>query len=69
MLAGRAASALSRGLGRGGGTVIAGHVVPRLAPDALQALCALEPVSGAPATPPAPCTDRAATPTNGWEHE
>jgi UDP-N-acetylmuramyl tripeptide synthase len=41
--AGRAASALSRRLGRGGGTVIAGHVVPRLAPDALERLCAALP--------------------------
>jgi UDP-N-acetylmuramyl tripeptide synthase len=35
-MAGRAAATLSRRLGRGGGTVIAGHVVPRLAPRALQ---------------------------------
>jgi UDP-N-acetylmuramyl tripeptide synthase len=43
VLAGRAASALSRALGRGGGTVIAGHVVPRLAPDALARLSAALP--------------------------
>jgi UDP-N-acetylmuramyl tripeptide synthase len=36
LLAGRAAATLSRRLGRGGGTVIAGHVVPRLAPQALR---------------------------------
>src|SRR5688500_491465 len=35
LLAGRAAAVLSRRLGRGGGTVIAGHLVPRLAPNAL----------------------------------
>lgn len=35
LLAGRAATALSRRLGRGGGTVIAGHIVPRIAPRAL----------------------------------
>jgi UDP-N-acetylmuramyl tripeptide synthase len=35
-MAGRAASTLSRRLGRGGGTVIAGHLVPRLAPQALR---------------------------------
>jgi UDP-N-acetylmuramyl tripeptide synthase len=35
-MAGRAAATLSRRLGRGGGTVIAGHLVPRLAPDALR---------------------------------
>jgi lipid II isoglutaminyl synthase (glutamine-hydrolysing) len=34
-MAGRAAATLSRRLGRGGGTVIAGHLVPRLAPRAL----------------------------------
>jgi UDP-N-acetylmuramate-alanine ligase len=38
VLAGRTASAVSRRLGRGGGTVIAGHVTPRLAPDALRRL-------------------------------
>jgi len=43
VLAGRAASGLSRYLGRGGGTVIAGHVVPRLAPDALALLSAALP--------------------------
>ena len=43
VLAGRGASALSRALGRGGGTVIAGHVVPRLAPDALARLSAALP--------------------------
>ncbi|HZR97156.1 MAG TPA: MurT ligase domain-containing protein [Chloroflexota bacterium] len=43
VLAGRAASALSRRLGRGGGTVIAGHVVPRLAPGALRHLSAALP--------------------------
>lgn len=36
LMAGRAAATLSRQLGRGGGTVIAGHLVPRLAPDALR---------------------------------
>lgn len=36
LLAGRAAAILSRRLGRGGGTVIAGHLVPRLAPTALR---------------------------------
>src|SRR4051812_3323645 len=36
LLAGRAAATLSRRLGRGGGTVIAGHLVPRLAPSALR---------------------------------
>src|SRR5947207_7085669 len=36
LLAGRAAAGLSRRLGRGGGTVIAGHLVPRLAPHALR---------------------------------
>jgi UDP-N-acetylmuramyl tripeptide synthase len=36
LMAGRAAATLSRRLGRGGGTVIAGHLVPRLAPDALR---------------------------------
>src|SRR5947209_2491410 len=36
LIAGRAAATLSRRLGRGGGTVIAGHVVPRLAPHALR---------------------------------
>src|ERR1043165_6469647 len=36
LLAGRAAATLSRRLGRGGGTVIAGHLVPRLAPTALR---------------------------------
>ena len=35
-MAGRAAATLSRRLGRGGGTVIAGHLVPRLAPTALR---------------------------------
>ena len=34
-MAGRAAAGLSRRLGRGGGTVIAGHLVPRIAPRAL----------------------------------
>jgi lipid II isoglutaminyl synthase (glutamine-hydrolysing) len=43
VLAGRVASALSRTLGRGGGTVIAGHVVPRLAPQALARLSAALP--------------------------
>ena len=38
VLAGRTASVVSRRLGRGGGTVIAGHVAPRLAPDALRRL-------------------------------
>jgi lipid II isoglutaminyl synthase (glutamine-hydrolysing) len=36
LLAGRAAAVLSRRLGRGGGTVIAGHLVPRIAPGALR---------------------------------
>jgi UDP-N-acetylmuramyl tripeptide synthase len=36
LLAGRAAATLSRRLGRGGGTVIAGHLVPRIDPDALR---------------------------------
>src|SRR5215472_3098097 len=36
LMAGRAAATLSRRLGRGGGTVIAGHLVPRLAPRALR---------------------------------
>src|ERR671931_1901183 len=36
LFAGRAAATLSRRLGRGGGTVIAGHLVPRLAPHALR---------------------------------
>src|SRR6266699_2780580 len=36
LMAGRAAAMLSRRLGRGGGTVIAGHLVPRIAPDALR---------------------------------
>src|SRR5690242_13655759 len=36
LLAGRAAATLSRRLGRGGGTVIAGHLVPRIAPSALK---------------------------------
>jgi UDP-N-acetylmuramyl tripeptide synthase len=35
LLAGRAAAGLSRRFGLGGGTVISGHVVPRIAPDAL----------------------------------
>jgi UDP-N-acetylmuramyl tripeptide synthase len=38
LLAGRAAAGLSRRFGRGGGTVIAGHVVPRIAPNALLAI-------------------------------
>src|SRR3989442_12085412 len=36
LMAGRAAAGLSRRLGRGGGTVIAGHLIPRLAPGALR---------------------------------
>ncbi len=40
VLAGQAAGALSRRLGRGGGTVIAGHVTPRLEPHALARLSA-----------------------------
>src|SRR5947209_9546648 len=36
LIAGRAAATLSRRLGRGGGTVIAGHLVPRIAPNALR---------------------------------
>jgi UDP-N-acetylmuramyl tripeptide synthase len=35
LLAGRAAAGLSRRFGLGGGTVISGHLVPRIAPDAL----------------------------------
>ena len=35
LLAGRVAAEVSRRLGRGGGTVIAGHVVPRIDPTAL----------------------------------
>jgi UDP-N-acetylmuramyl tripeptide synthase len=42
-MAGRAAATLSRRLGRGGGTVIAGHLVPRLAPDALRDVTGLLP--------------------------
>lgn len=38
LVAGRAAATLSRRLGRGGGTVISGHIVPRLAPNALRTL-------------------------------
>lgn len=38
LLAGRAAAGLSRRLGLGGGTVISGHVVPRIAPNALPAI-------------------------------
>ncbi len=51
--------------------VRAAHLVPvdRFS-NALQALCALEPASGAPATPPAPCRDLAAdTTTNGSSYE
>jgi lipid II isoglutaminyl synthase (glutamine-hydrolysing) len=40
LLAGRAAGTLSRRLGRGGGTVISGHVVPRIAPRALSSISA-----------------------------
>src|SRR4051794_2307339 len=36
LLAGRMATGLSRRLGRGGGTVIAGHVVPRIDPTVLR---------------------------------
>jgi lipid II isoglutaminyl synthase (glutamine-hydrolysing) len=36
LIAGRMATGLSRRLGRGGGTVIAGHVVPRIDPTALR---------------------------------
>jgi UDP-N-acetylmuramyl tripeptide synthase len=36
LLIGRTAARMSRRLGRGGGTVIAGHLVPRLAPNALR---------------------------------
>ena len=36
LIAGRVATGLSRRLGRGGGTVIAGHVVPRIDPTALR---------------------------------
>ena len=38
LLAGRAAARLSRQFGLGGGTVISGHVVPRIAPDALSTI-------------------------------
>src|SRR5918992_3471345 len=38
LLAGRAAAGLSRRFGLGGGTVISGHVVPRIAPDALSTI-------------------------------
>jgi len=38
LLAGRVATGLSRQLRRGGGTVIAGHVVPRIDPSALQTI-------------------------------
>src|SRR5262249_4074806 len=44
LLAGRAATTLSRRLGRGGGTVIAGHVVPRIAPSALREVTARLPL-------------------------
>ncbi len=44
LLAGRAAASLSRRLGRGGGTVIAGHVIPRLAPGALGDITRLLPL-------------------------
>ncbi|MBI4494526.1 MAG: Mur ligase family protein [Chloroflexi bacterium] len=44
LLAGRAAAALSRRLGRGGGTVIAGHIVPRLDPRALRQIAARLPL-------------------------
>lgn len=40
LLAGRAASLLSRRLGLGGGTVISGHVVPLIAPNALRTISA-----------------------------
>jgi lipid II isoglutaminyl synthase (glutamine-hydrolysing) len=43
LMAGRAAATLSRRLGRGGGTVIAGHLVPRLAPRALREVTDLLP--------------------------
>jgi UDP-N-acetylmuramyl tripeptide synthase len=38
LFAGRVATGLSRRLGRGGGTVIAGHVVPRIDPTALRTI-------------------------------
>jgi UDP-N-acetylmuramyl tripeptide synthase len=38
LLAGRTAAGLSRRFGIGGGTVISGHVVPRIAPDALTSI-------------------------------
>jgi lipid II isoglutaminyl synthase (glutamine-hydrolysing) len=44
LLAGRAAATLSRRLGRGGGTVIAGHIVPRIAPTALRDITARLPM-------------------------
>ncbi|HEX8966664.1 MAG TPA: MurT ligase domain-containing protein, partial [Chloroflexota bacterium] len=40
LMAGRAAATLSRRFRRGGGTVIAGHVVPRIAPNALREVTA-----------------------------
>src|SRR5437763_8377872 len=43
LMAGRAAATLSRRLGRGGGTVIAGHLVPRIAPGALRDITQLLP--------------------------
>ncbi len=44
LLAGRTAASLSRRLGRGGGTVIAGHLIPRVAPSALREITRLLPL-------------------------
>ncbi len=38
LLAGRVAARVSRRFGLGGGTVISGHVVPRIAPNALSSI-------------------------------
>lgn len=38
LLAGRAVAGISRRFGLGGGTVISGHLVPRIAPDALRSI-------------------------------
>ena len=43
ILAGKAAGAVSRGLGRGGGTTLPGVVARRIAPDTLRLLCATLP--------------------------
>ncbi len=44
LIAGRTAASLSRRLGRGGGTVIAGHVIARVAPTALGGITRLLPL-------------------------